>query len=135
MGWATTGIVYGVIGAVCAQLTTSARAARGIGLVVIAITYALRAVGDLSEPGPSFLSWLSPIGWNQQIRAYAGDRWWVMLIPLLTTAVLVPVAYRLRANRDLGAGVREDRPGPAVGRLGTVEGLAWRLQSRVLIGW
>jgi ABC-2 type transport system permease protein len=135
MGWAATGVVYGAIGAVCAQLTTSARAARGIGLVVIAITYALRAVGDLSEPGPSFVSWLSPIGWNQQIRAYAGDRWWVLLIPLLTAAVLVPVAYRLRAARDLGAGVREDRPGPATGSLSTVEGLAWRLQSRVLLGW
>jgi ABC-2 type transport system permease protein len=135
LGWAATGLVYGAIGAVCAQLTTGARAARGLGLTVLAVTYALRAVGDLAEPGPSALSWLSPIGWNQQIRPYAGDRWWVLVIPLVVVLVLVPVAYALRMRRDLGAGLREDRPGPAVGRLGTVGGLAWRLQSRVLLAW
>jgi ABC-2 type transport system permease protein len=135
LGWAATGLVYGAVGAVTAQIATTARAARGLGLVVIAISYALRAVGDLAEPGPSALSWLSPIGWNQQLRAYAGDRWWVFVLPLLATAVLVPVAYWLRARRDLGAGLREDRPGPATGRLGTAAGLAWRLQSRVLLAW
>jgi len=135
LGWAATGLVYGTVGLVTAQLATTARAARGLGLIVIAVTYALRAVGDLAEPGPSFLSWLSPIGWNQQIRAYAGDRWWVLLLPLALTAVLVPTAYALRSRRDLGAGLREDRPGPATGRLGTAPGLAWRLQSRVLLAW
>jgi ABC-2 type transport system permease protein len=135
LGWAATGLVYAAVGVVVAQLTTSARAARGLGLVVIAVTYGLRAIGDLAEPGPSALSWLSPIGWNQQIRAYAGDRWWVLLLPLATTVVLVWVAYALRARRDLGAGLREDRPGPATGSLSGVGGLAWRLQSRILLAW
>ncbi|MBI1378018.1 MAG: ABC transporter permease [Frankiales bacterium] len=135
LGWAATGMVYGAVGLVTAQLATGARAARGLGLVVVAVTYALRAVGDLAEPGPSFLSWLSPIGWNQQLRAYAGDRWWVLLLPLLAVALLVPAAYALRSRRDLGAGLREDRPGPATGRLASVEGLAWRLHSRVLLAW
>ena len=109
--------------------------ARGIGLVVIAVTYGLRAVGDLSEPGPSWLSWLSPIGWNQQVRAYAGDRWWVLALPLVAWCVLVPVAHTLRARRDLGAGLRDERPGPAVGAVDTVGGLAWRLQGRILLAW
>jgi ABC-2 type transport system permease protein len=135
MGWAATGVVYGAVGLVTAQLATTARAARGLGLVVIAITYALRAVGDLAEPGPSFLSWLSPIGWNQQLRAYSGERWWVLLLPALATIALVAAAYPLRARRDLGAGLREDSAGPAVGRLATAEGLAWRLQSRILLAW
>ena len=135
LGWTATGFVYGAVGAVAAQIATTARGARGIGLVVVAVTYALRAVGDLSEPGPSFVSWLSPIGWNQQIRAYAGDRWWVLVLPLLLSAALVAVAYRLRAARDLGAGLREERPGPADGALSSVAGLAWRLQSRVLLAW
>ena len=135
LGWAATGLVYAAVGAVAAQITTSARAARGIGLVVVAVTYGLRAVGDLSEPGPSWLSWLSPIGWNQQVRAYAGDRWWVLTLPLLACCVLVPVAHTLRARRDLGAGLREERPGPAVGAIDTVGGLAWRLQGRILLAW
>ena len=135
LGWGTTGLVYGAVGVAAAQVTTSARAARGIGLVVVAITYALRAIGDLAEPSPGILSWLSPVGWNQQLRAYAGDRWWVLLLPLIASVALGAAALAMRSRRDLGAGLREDRPGPATGRLSTVAGLAWRLQSRVLLSW
>jgi len=134
-GWAATGVVYAAIGAVVAQVTSNARTARGLGLLVIAVTYALRAVGDLAEPGPSWLSWLSPIGWNQQLRAYAGDRWWVLVLPVVASIALVAVAYRLRAARDLGAGLRADRQGPARGSLASVGALAWRLQSRALVAW
>jgi ABC-2 type transport system permease protein len=135
MGWAATGVVYGAVGLVTAQVATTARAARGLGLTVIAVSYALRAVGDLAEPGPSLLSWLSPVGWNQQLRAYSGERWWVLILPLVASLALVAAAYPLRARRDLGAGLREDGTGPAVGRLASPEGLAWRLQSRVLLAW
>ena len=135
LGWGATALVYGAVGAATAQVSTSARAARGIGLAVIAVTYTLRAVGDLAEPSPGILSWLSPIGWNQQLRAYAGDRWWVLLLPLLAAAALSVAAVAMRSRRDLGAGLRADRPGPATGRVGTVAGLAWRLQGRVLVAW
>jgi ABC-2 type transport system permease protein len=135
LGWGATALVYGSVGAVTAQVSDSARTARGLGLVVIAVTYVLRAVGDLAEPGPGPLSWLSPIGWNQQLRAYSGERWWVLLLPLLTSVALVGVAYSLRSRRDLGAGLRAERPGPAVGALHTVGGLAWRLQGRILLAW
>jgi ABC-2 type transport system permease protein len=81
------------------------------------------------------LSWLSPIGWNQQIRAYAGDQWWVLILPLALSAVLIPAAFILRAHRDLGAGLREERPGPASGALSGVWGLAVRLQDRALAAW
>jgi ABC-2 type transport system permease protein len=135
LGWAATGMAFAAVGAVVAQMTTSARAARGLGLTVIAVTYALRALGDLSEPGPSWLSWLSPIGWNQQVRAFAGDHYWVLVLPLLLCAVLVPIAFALRSRRDLGAGLIEDRPGPARGSMGNVWDLAVRLQGRTLLGW
>jgi ABC-2 type transport system permease protein len=135
LGWGATALVYGAVGTVTAQVSESARAARGLGLVVIAVTYALRAVGDLVDPSPGPLSWLSPIGWNQQLRAYAGDRWWVLVLPLLTSVALAFVAYAMRTRRDLGAGLRPDRPGPAAGSMGSVAGLAWRLQGRVFLGW
>jgi len=135
LGWTTTGMAFSAVALVTAQVTASARAATGWGVVVIAVTYALRAVGDLAEPGPSALSWLSPIGWNQQVRAFAGDRWLVLLLPLALCAVLVPVAFVLRARRDLGAGLREARPGPARGSLAGVWDLAVRLQDRVLAAW
>lgn len=135
LGWAATGLAFGAVAGVTAQIASTSRSAIGMSSMIIAVTYVLRAVGDLAEPGPSFLSWLSPIGWNQQVRAYAGDRWWVLLLPLALFAVLVPVAFALRARRDLGAGLREERPGPARGSLAGVWDLAVRLQDRVLAAW
>lgn len=135
LGWAATGMAFSAVAGVAAQLTTSGRTAIGLGAVVIAVAYALRAVGDLAEPGPAALSWLSPIGWNQQIRAFAGDHWWVLALPMALCAALVPVAFLLRARRDLGAGFREERPGPARGALSGVWDLAVRLQGRILAAW
>ena len=90
LGWAATGMAFSAVAGVAAQLTASARAATGLSVGFVAVTYALRAVGDLAEPGPSVLSWLSPIGWNQQIRAFAGDRWWVLALPVALCLVLDP---------------------------------------------
>ncbi|MDR7081772.1 ABC-2 type transport system permease protein [Arthrobacter ginsengisoli] len=135
LGWAATGMAFSAVAGLAAQLTASARAATGVSIGVVAVTYALRAVGDLAEPGPSVFSWLSPIGWNQQIRAFAGDRWWVLVLPVSLCVVLVPAAFALRARRDLGAGLRAERPGPAVGSLAGVWDLAVRLQYRVLVAW
>ncbi|AOT03186.1 ABC transporter permease [Arthrobacter sp. U41] len=135
LGWAATGMAFSAVAGLAAQVTASARAATGLSIGVVAVTYALRAVGDLAEPGPSVLSWLSPIGWNQQIRAFAGDRWWVLVLPVSLCLVLVPAAFALRARRDLGTGLRTERPGPAVGSLSGVWDLAVRLQYRVLLAW
>ncbi|KUM38320.1 ABC transporter permease [Arthrobacter sp. EPSL27] len=135
LGWAATGMAFSAVAGVAAQVTASARAATGFSIGFIAVTYALRAVGDLAEPGPSVLSWLSPIGWNQQIRAFAGDRWWVLALPAALCLVLVPAAFALRAARDLGAGLRAERPGPSAGSLAGVWDLAVRLQYRLLLAW
>lgn len=135
LGWACSGIVFTAIGGVAAQVTTSARAAIGLGMVAVGVSYALRAVGDLAAGDPGILSWLSPIGWSQQFRPFAGDRWWVVVLPLLATAVLLPVAFALRAHRDLGSGYLPDRPGPATGRIVGLAGLAWRLQRGLFVAW
>jgi len=134
-GWAATGMCFAAVAGVAAQVTTGARAATGLGLIAVGAAYVLRAVGDLSEAGPGWASWLSPIGWNQQIRAFAGERWGILALPLLAAAALVPVAFALCQRRDLGAGLVGDRPGPAQGRLGTPLGLAWRLQRPALLAW
>ena len=135
LGWAATGIAFSSVAAVTAQISSSSRSAIGLGVIVVVVAYVLRAVGDLAEPGPSALSWLSPIGWNQQVRAYAGDRWEVLLLPVALGVALIPVAAVLRAHRDLGTGLRQDRPGRARGNLAGVWGLAIRLQNRVFLAW
>jgi ABC-2 type transport system permease protein len=134
-GWAATGLCFSAVAAVAAQVTTGARAANGLAFMVIALAYAARAIGDLAEPGPGWLSWLSPIGWNQQVRAFAGDRWSVLVLPLAATAILVPLAFTVRSRRDLGSGLLRDRPGPPAGLLDSPAALAWRLQRPLLVAW
>lgn len=137
-GWAATGLCFAAVAAVAAQVTTGGRAANGLSCMVIALAFVARAFGDLAEAGPGWLSWLSPIGWNQQVRAFAGDRWAVLILPLLATAVLVPVAYALRERRDLGSGLLQDRPGrggSGAGALSSPLTLAWRLQRSLLLAW
>lgn len=135
LSWALSALVFSAATAVAAQLTVSRRVTIGLGLVAVGVAYLLRAVGDLAEGDPGWLSWLSPIGWSQQIRPFAGDRWWVAAISLTAIAILVPVAFVLRSRRDLGSGLLPDRPGPATGRIRGVVGLAWRLQRGPLIAW
>jgi ABC-2 type transport system permease protein len=133
--WGTTGMLFGVLGGIAAQLTTTGRAATSLGLLAMATAYVLRAVGDLAEEGPSWLSWLSPIGWSQQVRAFSGTRWGILVLPVAATVLALPIAFWLRSRRDLGAGLIADRPGPAEGRLASAWGLAWRLQRPALLGW
>ncbi|MGI8331418.1 ABC transporter permease [Actinomadura scrupuli] len=138
--WVVVGIVFGAVGGVAAQLTTSAMSARGIALAVVGAAFALRGVGDVSGQqggGLSWVSWLSPFGWANQIRPFAGDRWWVLVPAVAFTAVLVAAAVALSGRRDLGAGLLPDRPGPAAAApaLRSPLGLAWRLQRNAQISW
>ncbi len=135
LGWALSGVVFSAVAGVAAQLTTSARAATGLGLMVVGVAYALRAVGDLAAGDPGVLSWLSPIGWSQQIRPFAGDRWWVAGVSLAGAVVLVAAAFALRTRRDLGSGFLPERSGPAVGRIDGIPALSWRLQRGMLTAW
>ncbi len=88
--------------------------------------------------GPTALSWLSPIGWGQQVRPFAGDRFAVLLIPVLFS-VLALVA-RLRAAGPPRPRARDCCPtGPVARRrlpgLRSPLALAWRLQYPMLVGW
>ncbi|MFI5777906.1 ABC transporter permease [Nocardia sp. NPDC051570] len=136
---AASGIVFAGVAAVAAQLSASARTARGIALAVLAACYCLRAVGDArSAGGPtSPLTWLSPQGWSLQVRPLAGDHFAILLLHVVTTVVLIAVAYVLLNRRDLGAGLISERLGaPAAGwSLAGPFGLAWRLQRGTLVAW
>ncbi|OBA77986.1 ABC transporter permease [Mycobacterium sp. 1164966.3] len=131
---ACSGLVFTAVAAVTAQLSPSARFARGAAFTVLATAFTLRAVGDA---GSGALSWFSPLGWSLQVRPYAGDRWWILLLHLATTAVLTLVAYRLLAGRDVGAGLIAERAGPGSAGAGlrSVTGLTWRLDRGAVLLW
>lgn len=138
LGIGGCGLAFTGITAVAAQLASTARGARGIALGVLGVAFALRGVGDSAGAGgPSWLSWVSPLGWVQLARPFAAGRWWVLGLPLAVFAAGVALAFWLAAHRDHGAGLLPDRPGRAAASrwLRGPSGLAWRLQRGALVGW
>ncbi|MEU7468832.1 ABC transporter permease [Streptomyces sp. NPDC044984] len=146
LGVAGVGMVFATMAAIVAQLTESARLARGLTAAVLGAAFVLRAAGDSATGGgtsqafgtgggSSPLTWASPLGWLTNLRAFAGERWWVL--GLFAGAVLAQgaVAYALAGRRDLGMSFLPSRPGPAAGRLGGAGALAWRLQRGGVLGW
>ncbi len=131
--------MFAGVAAVTSQVFETAAAARGAALATLGGAFLLRALGDAGGTGSelSWLSWLSPIGWLQQVRPYAGERWWVLLLPLALATVLLVAAQRLTEHRDVGGGLFATRPGPATGaeRLRSPLALAWRLHVRALLAW
>jgi ABC-2 type transport system permease protein len=138
---ASCGLAFAFAAAFAAQLTSGARTARGIAIAGLGAAFLLRAIGDAAGAGgPSWLSWLSPLGWTEEVRPFAGNRWWVLLLPLALAVAAGGGAYALAGRRDYGAGVWPDRLGrPEAGRLLTgpagPAALAWRLQRGTLAGW
>ena len=134
LAMAGSGFVFTAVAGVAAQLSTSARVSRGVALGFLGTTYALRAVGDA---GSGTLSWLSPQGWSLQLRPFADERWWVLLLHLGATVSFTAVAYVLLVRRDVGAGLIPERPGaPAASpALSGTLGLAWRMHRGTLLAW
>ncbi|MFF3785469.1 ABC transporter permease [Streptomyces sp. NPDC001933] len=133
---AGTGVLFACTAAIAAQFTESARLAKGLTAAVIGAAFVLKAAGDsASDDGSSVLTWLSPIGWAENVRAYADERWWVLLVLAAAVVVQAALAYGLAGRRDVGMSFLATRPGPAQGRISTAFGLALRLQRGALTGW
>ncbi|MFH9891422.1 ABC transporter permease [Streptomyces luteogriseus] len=136
LGIAAVGMVFATMAAIVAQLTESARLARGLTAAVLGAAFVLRAAGDsATDDGSSVLTRLSPLGWLENLRPYASERWWVLALFAGAVALQGAVAYALAGRRDLGMSFLPTRPGPASGRLGSAGALAWRLQRGGVLGW
>ncbi|MER7441293.1 ABC transporter permease [Micromonospora avicenniae] len=139
------GMAFTGVAAVTAQLTVTSRGANALAAAAVGLSFLLRAAGDVFgdvEAGgtrveSAWPSWLTPLGWGNQVRAYTGDRWWTLALPIALLAAAVVLAYALAQRRDLGAGLVAARRGPARAAtwLLSPAGLAWRLQRGTLLGW
>ncbi|MFZ2238348.1 MAG: ABC transporter permease [Gordonia amarae] len=128
-----TGLVFGSLALIFAQVSGTTRGVWGMSGAAIGLAYALRAVGDVSN-NPA--RWLSPIGWGQQARAYAGERWWPRAMLIVAAVVAVAVATVLRSRRDFGSGLLRQHPGPSSRAWGGgAYELSWRLARPAIIGW
>ncbi len=134
LSFTLVGLLFAGVALVAAQVSENTRVVYGIAGAVLGASFVLRAVGDI---GDGTISWLSPIGWAQKTRPFAGEQWWPFLLIVAATAALVAVAVALSRRRDVGAGLVAPRAGRAhaAPSLGRPVGLAMRLQRGSLVGW
>lgn len=128
------GLVFAGIAAVCAQLVEHARGVYAISLGALVVAYLLRGAGAVLDNG---LTWLSPLGWAEQARAFGDARWWPVLLSVGVGLLLVVVAVGLNGARDLGsAPLRRRGSDPAAsGFLRSRIGFAVHLHRGGVLSW
>ncbi len=129
-------VVFVGVGALVSQLAPTRRMALQLGLAVFAVGFLLRVVADTST-GVAWLRWATPLGWAEEMRPFTGAQPLVLLLPLATTVILLTVAWRIAAGRDIGAGLlpaRDSAP-PRLWLLSSPIAHAVREQRSTLIVW
>lgn len=122
---------------VIAQLTQHARVAAISGFALFYALHLFRGIGAMGGDAWAWLVWLTPTGWLENARPFAGEQWWVFAPVAVLLVLLGALGYVLAARRDLGAGLIPPRLGPrrAPASLSGPFGLAWRLHRAMLITW
>ncbi|EFV12072.1 ABC transporter permease [Segniliparus rugosus] len=136
-GVGLTGMAFGAVTLLGAQLTERSRVATGIGMAALGLSFLLSGIGDLQDPQGGPVAWLSPLNWAQQTRCYVDLRLWPLLLPLALIALALPAAFALADRRDFGRGLVQRRTGPqtASSTLTGVCSLSLRLQRGTFLGW
>lgn len=142
---ASVGIAFLGIGALVSQLAPTSRMANGISGALVGAAFLLRAVGDatgtIRADGLSITSawpsWLSPIGWGQQVFAFTQQNLAPLLLALGLAVVTAVAALVIQSRRDVGSSLLREREGRASGspRLRSSLALAWRQQWPSILAW
>lgn len=124
------------VGAVVCQLAPARRVALELGMATLALMLILRVVADTSA-GAGWLRWATPLGWSEELRAFADPRPAVLILPLLVSVMLLVLAAEIALRRDVGSGLIEarDRTAPRLWLLSSPTALALRGERGSLAGW
>lgn len=129
--WTMVGLLFASVGVLCAQLFATVRAARSAIFVLIGCAYLIRALAD-SSSFLSWLRWLSPLGWAQQVRPFAAEQWWPLALVGVATVVVALSGVPAARRRDVGAATWSRADGSTDDVIRTRSGLVWRL---IRTGW
>lgn len=134
LGLAATGLLFGMLGLLTAQVADHASSATGLAYAVFGISYLARMITDVQHPR---LTWWSPLGWVEKLAPYNDPRWLPVGLSLLSAFVLLQLALMANNHRDIGAGAITTRPGRAQASsfLRGPATLVWRRQRNVIIAW
>lgn len=128
--------VFVGIGAVASQLASTRRGALELASAVTGVAFMLRVVADTAT-GFGWVRWLTPLGWAENMRPFAGARPWVLVLPVLATVLSLTLATRLADRRDLGTGLLPPREGarPQLRMLASSTAQALRTERLTLLIW
>jgi ABC-2 type transport system permease protein len=129
--------VCAAVGALAGQLAPERGLALQLGGATVAVLFLLRALADVVGGGLDWMRWLTPLGWAELLRPFAGAQPAVLALPAATSVLLLGLAARIAAGRDIGAGLLRgrDRAQARPRLLGSPTGLALRNQQGSLIAW
>src|SRR4051794_13310611 len=102
--------VFAGFAALLAQLVQHTRGVYTGSIIMLAVAYALRGIGDTTK---TWVTWLSPLGWEEKTAPFGTQRWWVLAIPALAGLTAAGAAVWLAAHRDVGSALLRGRAGPA----------------------
>ncbi len=122
------------LAALLAQVTRHSRGVYTWSLLLLAVAYLLRGVGDVRG---TWVTWLSPLGWAEKAAPFGAMRWWTLLIPLAVGGLLAALAVLVARRRDLGSSLVRGGAGSAraTAWLRSPVGLATAIHRPIVLGW
>jgi ABC-2 type transport system permease protein len=124
------------VGALCSQLAPTRRVALELGGAVVGVLFLLRTIADTAS-GAGWLRWATPLGWAEELRPFSGPRPLVLLLSIVSSMLLLGLAARLSARRDIGTGVipARDAAAPRLRLLSSPTAQALRSEQASLLVW
>jgi ABC-2 type transport system permease protein len=128
--------VYVGVGALTSQLAPTRRVALELGSAVVGLSLLLRVIADTSSSA-GWLRWATPLGWAEELRPFTGAQPVVLLLPACVSVLLLVLAGRIAAVRDIGTGVlpARDTVAPRLRLLSSPTAQALRSERASLIVW
>jgi ABC-2 type transport system permease protein len=74
----------------------------------LALAFLVRVIADTST-GLGWLRWTTPLGWTEELRAFADPDPAVLVLPVVSGALLLVAAGLIAARRDVGPGLLRGR--------------------------
>jgi ABC-2 type transport system permease protein len=124
------------VGALASQLAPTRRIALELGGAVVGLMFLLRVIAD-TVSGAGWLRWVTPLGWAEELRPFSDPRPLVLALPIAASALLLILAARIAATRDIGTGVvpARDTAAPNLRLLSSPTAQALRGERTTLIVW
>jgi ABC-2 type transport system permease protein len=97
-------LLFAAVGAVTSQLIGTTRGARIAAAAVLAVAFFARTAADAGN-GISWLRWTTPLGWFEELHPPAAPSPVALIAIGVTWVLLVLVALRMLAVRDIGLGL------------------------------